>query len=332
MRKSTQSKLIASSGKAFAKSNEQPPTSSFIVKMQYYPDAKEATQIIAEQAGLEFDKTQDGENLQKQKALQIDLDESFKVTKATQNTLEDKLKNTKQYIKSGNNPNAEESSKTGFLNMGLYDQISLLFLFMALPTCLFMGAANVYSNLLASGEAVFLEQPYLAVFISMLVPAGSTSIKFISNFFEYQSSKKRYTLLIYTLTALVLLIWSFLFSMSFTGVASDIDWESLGEAQNRTDSFLVWMQLVAEILVSAALFLAAEDIYLKYSPNITIESLEYINAKKALDTHSPIFEKQRDARNQTMADIAVLTAKRTAFTNEQVAEFMAMRARNNQFN
>lgn len=216
--------------------------------------------------------------------------------------------------------------------MGAYDQISLVFLFFALPSSLVMGTANVYSNLLVSGEAVFIEQPYLAVFIAMLMPAGSTAIKFISNFFEYQSTKKRYALLIYSLTGIVLFIWSYLFSMSFTGVASDIDWESLGEVQNQNDSFLDWMQLVAEILVSASLFLAAEEIYLKYSPNLFTESVEHINAKKALDAHTQTYEKLRDARNQNIADIAVLTAARGAFINKNIAEFMAMRARMSKFN
>ena len=262
MRKSTQSKLIASSGSEFAKTKDQVSSSSFISKMQYYPDPKEASQIIAEHAGLEFDQTPQGKELHEKKALQTDLDERFNVAKAKQATLEEKLKNTKQYIKSGKG----DGENKGFSDMVIYDQFSLCFLFLALPTCLFMGAANVYSNLLASGEAVFIDQPYLAVFISMLMPAGSTAIKFISNFFEYQTSKKRYALFIYSLTTLALLTWSFLFAMSFSGVASDIDWESVGEATNQTDSFLVWIQLVAELLVSAALFLAAEDIYLGAVP------------------------------------------------------------------
>ena len=223
-------------------------------------------------------------------------------------------------------------TRYGFLQMKTYDQISLTLLVPTLITTLIMGAANVYSNLMASGEPVFLEQPALAVFLSMLMPAGSTALKFISNFFDYQSTKKRYALFIYSLTAFALLAWSVLFAMNFTGVAGGIDWETLGESDSGTGSFLVWIQLVAEILVAAALFLAAEEIYLKYVPNDYTENPDYTNAKKALDAHIISHEKLRDARGKNIADIAVLNAARKAFINERMADYMALRARFNNFN
>ena len=72
-----------------------------------------------------------------------------------------------------------------------------------------------------------------------------------------------------------------LFAMNFTGVSSGIDWDSIGESDGGTSAYLVWIQLVAEMLVAAALFLAAEDIYLKYAPNLYTENPDYNNARKA---------------------------------------------------
>ena len=100
MRKSTASKIIAFTGKDMAKPDDLHATSSFIRNMLHYPDSKEAGQIIAEQAELEFDQAQ-GAEAEKLKYLQNDLDARFKISKATLETLEDKLKNTKQYVKSG---------------------------------------------------------------------------------------------------------------------------------------------------------------------------------------------------------------------------------------
>ena len=180
-----------------------------------------------------------------------------------------------------------------------------------------MGAANVYANLMASGEPVFIEQPWLAVFLSGLVPAGATALKFISGFFDYARTKKRYALSIYVVTALVLLIWSVSFSLNFTGVTGGMDWDAFGQDDGGKGPFLVWIQIVAEILVAAALFLAAEDIYLKYAPDSYIENLDYLNSAKALKAHSAEHDALRDTRNANHARIAQLTAARQAFINER---------------
>ncbi len=330
MSKALTKKLVYMSGNALEPAKEAPAASSFTKKMLHYPDSKEAAQIISEHAGLEFEQSE-GKDTEKLKALQTDFDARFKAANDRQEALEDKCKNTNQYIKSNQSPNQDENSPSGFFQMSGYDLLSIALLFCAIPVTLFMGAANVYSNLMASGEEVFLKQPYLAVFIAMLMPAGSTAIKFISNFFDYQNSKKRYALSIYGLTAMALLTWSVFFSIEYTGVASGIDL-NIDEHSTIYGSLLVWIQLLAEMLVSAALFLAAEDIYLKYSPNYYRESLDYINAKKALDDHQPAFEKLRDLRCQNIADIAVLSAKRQIHMNESMAGYMALRARFKQLN
>lgn len=78
-----------------------------------------------------------------------------------------------------------------------------------------MGAANIYANLMAAGEPVFLEQPWLAVCLSALVPCGSTALKFISHFFDHAYTKKRYALGVYVLTILAIAGWSVTFSLNF---------------------------------------------------------------------------------------------------------------------
>lgn len=336
MKNATQAKLIAFSGKkAGGKVDQSPPKQDFIRKMLHYEDAKEASQIIGEQAGLEFDQGQ-GADAEHLKAKQQDLDESLKASKTKLDHSEKKLKNTPQTIKSGSACKTDTDANTGvqdaagFWGMKTQDQISLSLLFPALATTLVMGSANVYVNLMATGEAVFLEQPFLAVFISMLMPTGSTSLKFIANFFEYHNSKKRYSLCIYSLTATALLTWTVLFAINYTGVAGGVNWETLGESGSSHGSLLVWIQLLSEILVSAALFLAVDEIYLKYNPYLYTENPDYINAEKALKTHQLEHENLRESRGKNMAAIAVLNAARQAYINERIADFVALRARFNQ--
>ena len=54
--------------------------------------------------------------------------------------------------------------------------------------------------------------------------------------------------------------------------------------------------------------------------------------EKHLDAHVIKHEKLRDTRGKNIADIAVLNAARKTFINERIADYMALRARFNNFN
>ena len=300
---------------------------SFIRKMLHYPDPKEAAQIIAEQAGLEFDQRIHGE-LEQLKLKQQELDARFKFSKARLETLEEKLHNTRQFVKSARGLEDDEPA-LGFTSWDGYDQISIILISLSLIAALALGAANIYANLMASGEQVFIDQPWLAVMLSTLVPAGSTAIKFISNIFEYERSKKRYTHLIYVLCTISLLVWAVCFALNFNGASGSIDWDSLSDETSGKGTMLVGVQIIAEILIAAALFLAAEDIAHKYSPQLLRESLDYTCAHDALNAHIASHEELREIRGITHARRVELEAARSSFINEQIANYLAIRSRQN---
>ncbi len=328
--KTTQAKLITVGGGELARDKDPAPPSDFLAKMLFYPDAQEAAQIVGEQAGLEFDQSEGGE-LALLELEQAELNDHYAASNARGEALEEKRKNTKQYIKYAAARGEDPESKTTFATWRRQDQISIIFLIIALITAMIMGSANVYSNLMASGEPIFIEKPALALFLSLLVPAGSAALKFISNFFDYDKTKRRYALGIYALTALSLLIWTVCFSLSFSGISGGIDFDSLGESDS-SGTFLVWIQLVTEILVAGALFLAAEDIYNKYAPESYTTSLEYMNVENALKQYRVEHQELREQRAQNHARITELAAKRQAFMNERIADYLAKRSRMHSIN
>lgn len=117
-----------------------------------------------------------------------------------------------------------------------------------------------------------------------------------------------------------------LFALNFSGASGGVDWDSLGSDNNHA-SALVWVQLFCEILISVALFLAIDDIVLKYSPTSYTENIAYLNAKKAYESHCADHEKLRISRNEILLKLTSLEKEREKSVLESVASFHAVRAR-----
>ncbi|MEW8626263.1 MAG: hypothetical protein AB2551_10965 [Candidatus Thiodiazotropha sp.] len=299
--------------------------SSFSRKLAAHPDAKQASALVEQQAGLEFDQQQ-GAELEQAKLALTELDTRWKASSATMEELEKKKAGTKRYIKTGALHSGKEVDMVRWSDWRTKDQLLLVFTVSLLVLASFMGAGNVYTNLMSSGNPVFLDDPWLAVMLSTLLPIGSAAIKFVTNFMNYGSSRRRYAISVYVLTLIALVIWSVLFAQNFTGVSGDIDWNSLGTS-NDNGSALVWAQLVVEMLAASALFLAAEDIYIRYSPDMFIENPEYIEVVKAIEAHLPAHEKLRQQRASTHGRVVELSASRHSTINRAVADYLAMRSR-----
>ena len=299
----------------------------FSRKLVFMEDKAEADKAVYEQARQSWEAEHGGE-LEEHKHHKSELDARYKPSRVRLSKLEEQLAGTPQYTRySGKDKEVVRFKDWERFDLFLFILIGGLSLLAAV-----MGAANVYTGLMASGQPVFIDAPYLAVFISMLVPAGSACIKFVSNFFDYAGSKKRYALCVYLAAGLALFAWTIVFAMNFSGVAGDIDWNALMEPGGKGGGLLVWLQLVAEMLVAAALFLAAEGIYFKYSPHAYRENLEYINLGKALKTHKEGHEALSAMRAKTHARITELENARDVFVRAQLVAFQAMRTRFNAIN
>lgn len=331
MRNSTsiQTRLAAIGGKPSAETVPSPPF-DFMRAMLRHPDEKEAIQLVEEQAGLEFDKAHDG-GIEPPRASLAELDERYGASKADLDRLEERRRSTKRFVKSGAlRTGSEESSaqRIDFSAWRFLDQISMILAYGALPIVLLMSGANVYANLRASGNPVFIENPWLAICLSALAPAASTALKFTANLFELWPTRKRFVHAIFGLSALSLLVWVIFFSINFSGISGGIDWNSFGESQG-SGAWLVFTQLVAEILVGSALFLAAEDIAIKYAPDSYVENIEFLVIEDAIKAHLTPHQQLRDARNAAHQKLVTVTQAHDFHVNQRIAEFLALRARFN---
>lgn len=319
---------FAIDGKGLAPSTS--PSTDFLRNIQHHSNAKDIAEMVKVHAGNCFDMTKDGKSLSLKQRQFEELGNKIFEAEAILNTLKDKLNNTKRFIRTTDLNDGQEPKN--FKGWSFYEQFMFALLCILIPIILFSGAANVYANLIASGEPVFLEQPSLAIALSLIVPAGSTAIKFITNLFEYQSTKKRYALFIFALTGISLLGWSVVFSLNFTGIAGGLDLDALGESDGGKGALLVWLQLIAEILIGTALVLAAEEIYVRHNPTGETANPDYIQQEKATKASETNLDGLKVKSGELYADITQLNSKRENYIEEQTAQSQAMRARMTHFN
>jgi len=325
----TQLQLMQAAGKPSSKVTPSNNKVDFHNKLLRLPNPEKAAAMIAEQTGLEFDM-QHPERVQ-YLLEQPELDASHQVSTAKLNELEEVVNTTPQYIKTCAENSGTDKDKVAFSDWAQQDQMAIIFILMALIAALVMSASNVYANLMNSGEMAYLEQPWIALMISLLAPAGSIAIKFISQAFERYSSIKRYANTIYTLTALSFVAWIGLFALNHSGVGGGFDWKTLGESSS-TGSYLVFVQLLTEIMVGGALCLAAQDIALKYSPEFYRENLAYMNAIKARDEHLKGHAALTEKRNHNHIRLTQLNAERQSAINHKLADFIDLSTRFNSIN
>ena len=213
------------------------------------------------------------------------------------------------------------------------DQLSAVMLFVAGCACLLMSSANVYSNLILSGEPFYLENRHIPIFISLLAPSCSVAIKFIGTMFESNLNRKeQFTKVVFMGSAATFIAWIALFAMINSGPSMDIDWGELTAETTDLSAWLALTQLMAEVLVGGALFLALQDVTLKYSPDYYCDNPAFISAVKARDAFKQGYERLREERNQNHSRKALLEAERQAYINQKLVDFLDLRSRLNQLN
>ncbi len=333
-KQTTTEKLMAASG---GKTPQSAPASSsdFIKKMLFHPDPKQAAIMVQLYAQALFMQGE-GAELEQLQTLKKETDEQLKTSSKTLTDLENAKLKTPRYIKVREltkSPSDNVSTKSnGFWGWELSDQLTGGFLFISLCIVMVMSGANIYSNLMASGEVVFIEQPWLAICIAALAPCASASFKMMSSFFEYQSTKKKYALCVHALTLLITLAWTVSFALNFTGVGGGLDLDAMLDGDGGKGAALVWLQLVCEILVAASLFLALGEIAIKYSPFILTENPDHSNISKSLKSHKDDHDKLCEKSAELGKDIARLEAGKEIFINDHIAELNATVSRFNSIN
>ncbi len=302
-----------------------PEVSNFTQNMLHYQDEHEAKHIYTQYMELEFKRSTDGVELetlyQSQTALEQRLASLCEVIKG----IKQKLSQTPRDIENPQKP------AISFGSWALDDLFTFWLCILQCPVLLVMSGANIYSNIMASGEAVFLDNPWLAVTLSFIAPAGACVIKFAAHSFEYHKPKKRYAASLALLTSACFLIWTYLFSQRFAGIGSGIDLDALLEEGSDNGEFLVWLQMVTEILISASLVLTAEAIYRKYNPTIDSPNPLYIAACEDLQQQDQLYDALQKERVENHGRIVALEALQQIFVHDALAQFLVLRAKYKSF-
>lgn len=227
----------------------------------------------------------------------------------------DRLCNTPPTIRSN------EGQSKSFYNWETGHQIAFSSLFAFLMTMLGVAGSNVYVALMASGEPVFLDNPALAVMLSLLAPAGAMALKFVSHCFEDHRGKKRFAVGIYLLSALVFLLWIFLFARSYS-VTGGIDLNSLLNTEAK-GPWLLFVQMLGEILVAASLTLAMQQIHLVYNPISPVDNPVYLDLLKQRDA----LVEERDKLSKKLVPVITrfteLERARTVASGQEIARYSA---------
>ena len=188
-----------------------------------------------------------------------------------------------------------------------------------------VGGVNVFVNLKASSP-VIAQNSWMGLLIACLLPAGSTALKFMAHSFDNYRARKRCEFTIYLLTTLLLLVWTILFAMNFTGVGSGIDWDNLGESSDKS-ALLVWCQLVAEMTVAGCLFIAASSTWAKYSTETYRDNIQYIHLCEELDAHGEEYQALCEKLDAVTQQLPQLNGMRGKSLIEQREDFVAAKER-----
>ncbi|PCJ99557.1 MAG: hypothetical protein COA45_05865 [Zetaproteobacteria bacterium] len=314
-KQNTLQKLVNS--QTSSKPDKATSMSEFIRRMANHPDFKIAAGAVQNRAEQEFDQHK-GAELQRLIMEYEDIDQQHRTSKTRLEQLDTQILNTPERIKTTSQNSDAPQKIVRFRDWQLNDQFASFYLLPAIVVILVMGASNVYANLIASGQPVFIDNYWLAISLSMLMPAASLSLKFTHHIFESYRARKIFSRSIYGTTLTALLAWSVLFAMNFDGVGGEINWDDLGESNN-TGTALVWLQLIAEILIGGALSIALTDKIAKYFPDNDSENPEWRSIDAALKRHKTSHSQLSKQRGKSHEGVTALSSAREAFVSDQVS-------------
>ena len=187
-----------------------------------------------------------------------------------------------------------------------------------------LGAGNLYANMMASMSPVFLETPALAMGLSMLLPLGSATLKYASDYFPTNKSRKLYELGVFLATAGALVTWAYLFAQTFPGVAAPMDFDAmLTGAQG--GSALVLAQLAVELLAGSSLWIAASGIYRKYQPNTLDDNQQFIALEKVVKAQRAYVAELNEQYGASQGEFSRLEAQRDLYISERCIKLAALR-------
>jgi hypothetical protein len=221
------------------------------------------------------------------------------------------------------------SNKIPFVQWDLNDRIVFVLSLTGLVCLLPAASFNVVASIMGQGMPVFLDNPWLAVGLSFLLPTGSLAIHSLGDLLPSGRARYRYMLSTLSVTAVVLLAWVTLFSENFPIAAGAMPFEIL-EQQSTASSAgpaFTFTQLAGEMLAGASLFLVVGHVLRKYTPEAVIRVPEMIQVAQEKATVRAVYEAVQKRLREVHALEKRMEACKQCFIMEQVALFLSLRRR-----
>lgn len=277
-------------------------------------------QFVRDQAAAEYG-SECGDELAAQSAAITQQEEHCEDEKAEYDEVRRRRQQTPQWERASSKNgrrDTDDSEEIKFPDWSRLDQGNFIGCFGLCILMLGAGAANIQGNLVASGLPLFTLNPVFAWLFAMLAPAAALAIHSFGAAFHTYAARLRFQMAIFAATGVTVLGWSWLFADLFHGTGGlDISFEESG----LKDTLFVWLQVAAEILVGASLFLIMEHIAAKYSPNMWVQNQEHV---ELLARETRLFEALQLAYAQLNAlcgKHAKSMAARETVINRAVAEY-----------
>lgn len=259
-----------------------------------------------------------------------ELDERANHASARLKEIERQERNTPGYETVPEIRKVGSSNKIPFAQWDLKDRIVFVLCLTGLLCMLPAASFNVFSAVMTQGIPVFLDNPWLAVGLSFLLPAGSLSIHSLGDLLHSDRARYRYMLGTLSITAVVLLAWVTLFSENFPIAAGAVVFEmpeQQGSSASSTGPAFTWTQLGGEMWTGASLFLVVGHVLRKYTQETVIRVPESIHLAQEKATLRAVCEAAQKRRREAHALKAQIESSKQCFIMEQIALFQALRRR-----
>ncbi len=227
-------------------------------------------------------------------------------------------------------PHTKKTDSKPFKEWGLADKVGLCLCLAGAVATAGIGFSNVYAAMMASGEPIYIEQPLLPALTACSLPLASLAIERLNHFFKTDQTKHRYTLGIFSSTAVFAILWVLAFSTQFSSAGGDIDLMAIVESSGGKSDHLVRVQLLLEVFTASSLGLAVDSIVRRHSPDNQNDSPQLVKHEKAFETAKAKFDEVDVELNDCLGRIAFLDSERDHTILHHVSDHLAVSVAHNQ--
>ncbi len=215
----------------------------------------------------------------------------------------------------------------GLSQLRINDAIQLLLFGGLTGLSMWTAYSNVLANLIGTGNPVFLDSPSVASGIAIIAPAAAVAIKILPSAFKRDAAQALCKRFITALTALGVLGWLILFSVSFDGLSNNLpDLNDFSLEGNSTGNWLSFTQLFVEIMVSACLFIRFSDILAIYEPQHKANNPEWDKLSADLEQAKLVSASAQTAFEKASNALSQHLAAKHAFINETLGRLALLHA------